>query len=134
MKNGAPITYPENKEAIWVAQIDYTPGVDNWPLGGSGDSWWRMHVPVLESTWAPWIPMGGKNGTRVNKDGEKFYVFTADATCFPEGVKPAGAGTPAADIPEAQGRMLAYSLSTRMDSLACRAQGNGAGCSGCQRY
>ena len=117
---------PENKEAIWVAQIDYTPGVDNWPLGGSGDSWWRMHVPVLESTWAPWIPMGGKNGTRVNKDGEKFYVFTADATCFPEGVNPAGSGTPAADIPEAQGRKLAYNLSTSMDSLACRAQGNGA--------
>ena len=117
---------PENKEAIWVAQIDYTPGVDNWPLGGSGDSWWRMHKPVLESTWAPWIPMGGKNGTRVDASGEKFYVFTADATCFPEGVAPAGAGNPAADIPEAQGRKLAYSISTRMDSLACRAQGNGA--------
>ena len=117
---------PNNKEAIWVAQIDYTPGVDNWPLGGSGDSWWRMHVPVLESTWAPWIPMGGKNGTRVDANGEKFYVFTADATCFPAGVEPAGAGTPAADIPEAQGRKLAYNLSTRMDSLACRAQGNGA--------
>ena len=117
---------PENKEAIWVAQIDYTPGVDNWPLGGSGDSWWRMHVPVLESTWAPWIPMGGKNGTRTDKDGVKFYVFTADATCFPAGVEPAGAGTPGADIPEAQGRKLAYSISTRMDSLACRAQGNGA--------
>ena len=117
---------PDNKEAIWVAQIDYTPGVDNWPLGGSGDSWWRMHVPVLESTWAPWIPMGGKNGTRTDKDGVKFYVFTADATCFPEGVEPAGAGTPAADIPEAQGRKLAYSISTKMDSLACRAQGNGA--------
>ena len=117
---------PENKEAIWVAQIDYTPGVDNWPLGGSGDSWWRMHKPVLESTWAPWIPMGGKNGTRVDASGEKFYVFTADATCFPEGVAPAGAGNPAADIPEAQGRKLAYNLSTRMDSLALRAQGNGA--------
>ena len=117
---------PENKEAIWVAQIDYTPGVDNWPLGGSGDSWWRMHKPVLESTWAPWIPMGGKNGTRVDASGEKFYVFTADATCFPAGVAPAGAGNPAADIPEAQGRKLAYSISTRIDSLACRAQGTGA--------
>ena len=114
---------PDNKEAIWVAQIDFTPGVDNWPLGGSGDSWWRTHVPVLESTWAPWIPMGGKNGTRTDKDGVKFYVFTADATCFPAGVSPAGAGTPAADIPEAQGRKLAYSLSTKLDSLACRAQG-----------
>ena len=114
---------PDNKEAIWVAQIDYTPGVDGWPLGSSGDSWWRTHVPVLESTWAPWIPMGGKNGTRVDKDGVKFYVFTADATCYPAGVAPAGAGTPAADIPEAQGRKLAYSLSTKIDSLACRAQG-----------
>jgi len=148
---------PGNHEAIWVAQIDYTVGQDNWPLGGSGDSWWRMHKPVLESTFAPWIPMGGKNGTRTQKwydpsdpraytkEGElkadkktkvtkdeigyveeKFYVFTADATCFPEGVEPAGAGTPAADIPEAQGRKLAYNLSTRIDSLACRAQGNGA--------
>jgi len=70
--------------------------------------------------------MGGKNGTRVGTDGVKYYVFTADATCFPEGVAPAGAGNPAADIPEAQGRKLAYSISTRMDSLACRAQGNGA--------
>lgn len=117
---------PANLEAIWVAQIDYEVGVDNWPLGGSGDSWWRMHKPVLESTFAPWIPMGGKNGTRVGSDGVKYYVFTADAVCFPEGVEPAGAGTPAADIPEAQGRKLAYNLSTKIDSLACRAQGNGA--------
>jgi len=117
---------PGNKEAIWVAQIDYEIGIDNWPLGGSGDSWWRMHKPVLESTFAPWIPMGGKNGTRTGSDGVKYYVFTADAVCFAEGVEPAGAGTPAADIPEAQGRKLAYNLSTRIDSLACRAQGNGA--------
>jgi len=117
---------PGNKEAIWVAQIDYEVGVDNWPLGGSGDSWWRMHKPVLESTFAPWIPMGGKNGTRIGKDEKKYYIFTADAVCFPEGVEPAGAGTPATDIPEAQGRKLAYSLSTKMDSLACRSQGNGA--------
>ena len=117
---------PANLEAIWVAQIDYEVGVDNWPLGGSGDSWWRMHKPVLESTFAPWIPMGGKNGTRTGSDGVKYYVFTADAVCFPEGVEPAGAGTPAADIPEAQGRKLAYNLSTKIDSLACRAQGNGA--------
>ncbi len=106
---------PDNKEAIWVAQIDYQ----------SGDSWWRMHRPVHESTWAPWIPLGGKNSTRINKDGERFYVFTADATCFPAGVNPAGAGAPASDIPEAQGRRIAYTLSTRMDSLACRTQGNG---------
>ncbi len=127
---------PENKEAIWVAQIHYEAGQDSYPLGGSGDSWFRMHVPVLESTWAPWLPMGGKNGTRSqtwydpsNEDAEdgyvteKFYIFTADATCFPEGVEPAGAGTPASDIPEAKGRKLAYNLSTRMDSLACRTQG-----------
>jgi len=129
---------PGNKEAIWVAQIDYHPGVDGWPLGSSGDSWWRTHVPVLESTWAPWIPMGGKNGTRTDTwydpnsakaDKEsgnvtlKFYIFTADATCYPAGVAPAGAGDPAKDIPEAQGRKLAYSLSTKIDSLALRAQG-----------
>jgi len=117
---------PGNKEAIWVAQIDYEAGVDNWPLGGSSDSWWRMHKPVLESTFAPWVPMGGKNGTRVGSDGVKYYVFTADAVCYPEGVSPEGAGTPAADIPEAQGRKLMYNLSTKIDSLACRAQGNGA--------
>ena len=117
---------PGNKEAIWVAQIDYEAGVDNWPLGGSGDSWWRMHKPVLESTFAPWVPMGGKNGTRVGSDGVKYYVFTADAVCYPEGVSPEGAGTPATDIPEAQGRKLMYNLSTKIDSLACRAQGNGA--------
>ena len=117
---------PGNKEAIWVAQIDYEIGVDNWPLGGSGDSWWRMHKPVLESTFAPWIPMGGKNGTRTGSDGKKYYIFTADAVCYPEGVEPAGAGTPATDIPEAQGRKLMYNLSTKIDSLACRAQGNGA--------
>ena len=128
---------PANKEAIWVLQIDYKPGIDSYPLGGSGDSWYRMHVPVLEATWAPWLPMGGKNGTRIqtwydptdpraDKNGnvtEKFYIFTADATCFPVGVAPSGSGTPAKDIEEAQGRKLAYNLSTRIDSLACRAQG-----------
>ena len=114
---------PANKEAIWVLQIDYKPGIDSYPLGGSGDSWYRMHVPVLEATWAPWLPMGGKNGTRTDKDGKKFYIFTADATCFPAGVAPSGSGTPASDIPEAKGRKLAYNLSTRIDSLACRAQG-----------
>lgn len=128
---------PANKEAIWVLQIDYKPGIDSYPLGGSGDSWFRMHVPVLEATWAPWLPMGGKNGTRIqtwydptdpraDKNGnvtEKFYIFTADATCFPAGVAPSGSGTPASDIPEAKGRKLAYNLSTRIDSLACRAQG-----------
>jgi hypothetical protein len=117
---------PGNKEAIWVAQIDYKAETDNWVIGASGDSWWRMHKPVLESTFAPWIPMGGKNGTRKGSDGVKYYIFTADAVCFPAGVEPAGAGTPAADIPEAQGRKLAYNLSTKIDSLACRAQGNGA--------
>ncbi len=104
---------PGNKEAIWVAQIDYQ----------SGDSWWRMKRPVLEAVWAPWVPMGGKNGIRSDKDRKKFYVFTADAVCFPEGVAPEAAGTPAADIAEAQGRKLAYPLSTWLDSIACRCQG-----------
>jgi hypothetical protein len=67
--------------------------------------------------------MGGKNGTRTDKDNKKFYIFTADATCFPAGVSPEGAGTPAKDIEEAQGRKLAYNLSTKIDSLALRAQG-----------
>ena len=117
---------PGNKEAIWVAQLDYTTTTDEWPLGGSGDSWFRTHFPVLETTWAPWIPMGGKNGTRVGSDGKNYYVFTADAVCYPAGVSPDGAGTPAATIEEAAGRKLMYNLSTKIDSLACRGQGNGA--------
>ena len=117
--------HPDNLEAIWVAQSDFAAS-DLWTLGGSGDSWWRTHNAPVEASWAPWLPMGGKNGTRTNKDGEKYYVFTADAVCYPEGVAPAGSGTPAADIPEAQGRKLAYNLSCKIDSLACRAQGNGA--------
>ena len=107
---------PGNKEAIWVAQIDYQ----------SGDSWFRIRRPVVEAVWAPLIPMGGKNGTRTDKDNKRFYIFTADATCYPAGVAPAGAGDPSADIAEAQGRKLAYNLSNRLDSLACRTQGNGA--------
>ncbi len=145
---------PANKEAIWVAQMDYTPGQDNWPLGGSGDSWWRMHKPVLEATWAPWIPRGGKNGTRVDElNGNKtFYIFTADAVCF-EKVEPKyldkedpkdtldtdapetkrwleikDGGTPAAD-PDAAGRKLAWtfgsSSTAKLDSLANRSIGNG---------
>ena len=117
--------HPDNLEAIWVAQSDFSAS-DLWTLGGSGDSWWRTHNAPVEASWAPWLPMGGKNGTRTNKDGEKYYVFTVDAVCYPEGVAPAGSGTPAADIPEAQGRKLAYNLSCKIDSLACRAQGNGA--------
>lgn len=113
-----------NKEAIWVAQIDYH-GTDAWALGASGDSWWRMHVPVIEGVWAPYIPRGGKNGQRVGTDGKKYYVFTADATCFPAGVEPDGAGTPPTDIPEAAGRKLAWNLNTCLDSLAVRIQGNG---------
>ncbi len=118
----------DNKEAIWVCQFNFTPGVDSWPLGGSGDSWWRTHVAPLEAAWAPWVPMGGKNGTRTSSDGkEKFYIFTADAVCFPQGVTVPNAGTPAKDIPEAQGRGLMYNLSEGLDSLACRAKGlNGA--------
>jgi len=117
---------PENKEAIWVCQSDFGE-TDLWTEGGSGDSWWRTHNAPVEACWAPWLPMGGKNGTRTSSDGkEKFYVFTADATCFPAEVAPAGAQDPPADIPEAQGRKLAYSLSVKNDSIANRAQGNGA--------
>ncbi|MBR5175983.1 MAG: RagB/SusD family nutrient uptake outer membrane protein [Bacteroidales bacterium] len=125
---------PANKEAIWVCQSDFAES-DLWTEGGSGDSWWRTHNAPVEACWAPWLPMGGKNGTREDRTQKnpsdptknlKFYIFTADATCFPEGVSPAGAGTPAADIPEAQGRKLAYNLSVKNDSIANRAQGNGA--------
>ena len=131
----------DNKEAIWVAQLNYTAGVDGYPLGASGDSWFRTHFPVLECTWAPWVPMGGKNGTRKGSDNKTYYVFTADATCF-EYVKPTedkndpnyerwqqikGAGNPAAAIEEAKDRKLAYSFSTRMDSLACRGVASNGG-------
>ena len=105
--------HPANQEAIWVAQIDYQ----------SGDSWYKMQRPVLEAIWAPWVPMGGKNGYRPGSDGNKYYIFTADAVCFPEGVAPEGSGTPPDGIAEAQGRRLSYPLSTRLDSLACRTQG-----------
>ena len=118
---------PGNKEAIWVAQLDYTTTADDWPLGGSGDSWFRTHFPVLEATWAPWVPMGGKNGTRVGSDGKNYYVFTADAVCYPEGVSPDGSGTPAANVEEAAGRKLMYNLSTKIDSLACRGVANNGG-------
>ena len=145
---------PGNKEAIWVAQIDYHPGVDGWVVGSSGDSWWRMHVPVLESTWAPWLPMGGKNGVRTQEwydpsdpraatedDSDKglkkgyvketFAVFTADAICFAPGVKPSGSRLATEwnknlNEADAIGRAYAYDFSTKIDSLAIRAQGNGA--------
>lgn len=117
---------PGNKEAIWVAQIDFVSQAENWTLGASGDSWWRMHVPILESVWAPWIPMGGKNGTRAGSDGKTYYVFTADATCYAAGKEPADAGNPAAGVEEAAGRKTMYNLSIKIDSLACRAQGEGA--------
>ena len=113
---------PDNKEAIWVCQSDFG-DTDQWTLGGSGDSWWRTHCAPVEACWMPYVPLGGKNGTRTDKNGVKFYIFTADATCFPAGVAPAGAGTPAGDIPEAQGRKLAWSLNTATDSLACYAKG-----------
>ena len=113
---------PDNKEAIWVCQSDFG-STDQWTLGGSGDSWWRTHSAPVEACWMPYVPLGGKNGTRTNKSGVKFYVFTADATCFPAGISPAGAGTPAADIPEAAGRKLAWSLNTATDSLACYSKG-----------
>ena len=114
--------HPDNKEAIWVCQSDFS-DTDLWTLGGSGDSWWRTHSAPVEAQWMPYLPLGGKNGTRQDKDGVKFYVFTADATCFPAGVNPPGSGTPAADIPEAAGRKLAWSLNTATDSLACYAKG-----------
>ena len=135
---------PDNKEAIWVAQLNYTKGVDGYPLGASGDSWFRTHFPVLECTWAPWIPMGGKNGTRAGSDGKTYYIFTADAVCF-EPVTPTtnpadpqyerwqqikDAGNPPATVEEAAGRKLAYTFSTRTDSIACRgvaSNGNGIG-------
>ena len=114
---------PGNKEAIWVCQFDFNPSTDNYPLGGSGDSWWRTHVAPVEGSWAPWVPMGGKNGQRKGSDGKTYYIFTADATCYPAGVSPKNAGNPPAAVEEAQGRKLAYNLSTGTDSLACRAQG-----------
>ena len=132
----------DNKEAIWVAQLNYTKGVDGYPLGASGDSWFRTHFPVLECTWAPWVPMGGKNGTRQGSDGKTYYVFTEDAVCF-EPVTPTEdpadpqyerwqqiklAGDPPASVDgEAKGRKLAYTFSTRMDSLACRGVANNGG-------
>ena len=62
------------------------------------------------------------------RDGKNYYVFTADAVAFPKGVEPAGAGAPpaAVDGDDMTGRKLAYNLSTKTDSLACRSQGNGA--------
>ena len=120
---------PGNKEAIWVAQIDMVSQAENWALGASGDSWWRMHVPILEATWSPWVPQGGKNGTRPGSDGKTYYVFTADAVCFPEGVAPAGASSKGA-YEGAQDRYLANPLGIRIDSIACRAQGNGGAAGG----
>lgn len=142
---------PENLEALWVCQSDFAES-DQWTLGGSGDSWWRTHNAPVEACFAPWLPQGGKNGTRshtwydpsnpkAKEDGtvtEKFYIFSADAVCFPEGVEPAGAGTPNDDIdevkytvyeegkPVVKKRKLSYPLSVKNDSIANRAQGNGA--------
>ena len=39
---------PGNKEAIWVCQYDFSPSTDNYPLSGSGDSWWRCHAAPVE--------------------------------------------------------------------------------------
>lgn len=115
---------PANREAIWVAQIDFSPSQDNYPLGGSGDAWWRLHVPLVEASFAPYIPRGGKNGQRTDKNGKKFYIFTADAVCFPAGVTVPNAGKVPDDVEEAQGRSLAWNaLQSSADSLACRAQG-----------
>ncbi|MBQ0151092.1 MAG: RagB/SusD family nutrient uptake outer membrane protein [Bacteroidales bacterium] len=124
---------PTNTESIWVAQIDFSAETDNYPLGGSGDSWWRCHMPPTEGCFAPYIPRGGKNGTRVDKNGVKFYIFTADAVCFPEGATTSdprykNGGTPASDIPEAKGRLLAWNAwQAKCDSLATRVAGVNSG-------
>jgi hypothetical protein len=135
MKNGLYVTvnttsegnsnHSENKEAIWVCQSDFSNG-DLWTEGGSGDSWWRTHNAPVEACWAPWYPMGGKTGTRKDKDGKTFYIFTTDAVCFPLGVTVDGDKAPDANVADAVGRRRAYETSTYIDSLACRAQGNGA--------
>ena len=116
---------PDNKEAIWVCQSDFS-SKDLWTQGGSGDSWWRTHTAPVEACWAPWFPMGGKTGVRKDKDGVSFYVFTTDAVCYPAGVTVAGADKPDANVADATGRQRAYGASCRIDSLACRSQGNGA--------
>ncbi len=116
---------PANKEAIWVCQSDFS-NSDQWTLGGSGDSWWRTHTAPIEAVWSPWVPMGGKNGTRKDKDGNVFYIFSTDAVCFPAGVTVPNAGAPNKDVKDAVGRKVMYNLSTGIDSLACRSQGNGA--------
>ncbi len=119
----------DNKEAIWVCQSEFS-STDLWTLGGSGDSWWRTHCAPVEACWMPYVPLGGKNGTRVDtkgtkdeSDDETFYVFTADATCFPAGRDVPNAGTPNAKITEAKGRKLAWNLNTATDSLACYSKG-----------
>lgn len=119
---------PANKEAIWVCQIDFSDQTDNWVLGGSGDSWWRTHTPPVEACFAPYIPRGGKNGTRTDKNGVKFYIFTADAVCFEAGRVVPGAGAVPADVPEVQGRTLAWNaIQANCDSLACRSLGLNSG-------
>ena len=113
--------HPDNKEAIWVCQSEFSSS-DMWALGGSGDSWRKTHCAPVEACWMPYAPAGGKNSTFTGNDGKKYYIFTADATCFPLGVKPTGAGNPSG-IPEAEGRKLCWSLNTKLDSLACYAKG-----------
>lgn len=114
--------HPDNKEAIWVCQSDFGES-DQWVLGGSGDSWWRTHCPPVEAQWMSYVPLGGKNGTRQDKNGNTFYIFTTDAVCFPAGVEPANAGAPNASVADAVGRKTAWSLVTGTDSLACYAKG-----------
>ena len=114
---------PANKEAIWVCQYDYSPSTDNYPLGGSGDSWWRCHAAPVEGAWAPWVPIGGKNKQVDGSDGKKYYMFTADATCFAPGRVVTNAKAAPSNIPEAAGRQLAYDIRWNIDSLACHARG-----------
>lgn len=117
---------PGNKEAIWVCQSDFS-DEDMWTQGGSGDSWWRTHTAPVEACWAPWLPMGGKNGVRKDKDGKSFYIFTTDAVCFPSGVTVDGMGTkPNAAVADAAGRGTAIEACYYLDSLASKSLGNGA--------
>lgn len=111
----------DNKEAIWVCQSDFSSS-DLWALGGSGDSWRKTHCAPVEACWMPYVPLGGKNGKRTGTDKVSYYIFTADATCFPAGRDVKGAGKPSG-VPEAEGRLLAWNLNTSTDSLACYSKG-----------
>ncbi|MCF0173456.1 MAG: RagB/SusD family nutrient uptake outer membrane protein, partial [Bacteroidales bacterium] len=64
------------------------------------------------------------NGQRPDKDGVKFYIFSADAVCFAAGREVPNAGAVPKDVPEVQGRTLAWpALQLNCDSLACKSNG-----------